>query len=346
MLNLPIYLYPNVCEVILDLDATVLGVNQIMYQRDLKIQKGVKNTVQIQFKNSDQKRLSILNSGTFVFTMFDITSQRLVLEKPIVILDDSSEVHASVNQSAISNMIFVNSTGDLKVGQSITGYGIKPNSVIVAVTTNTVTLNNFTGVPVTTATVLTVVTPTLKGLGEVNFLEGDTVDLAVSDYSFSVKYLDHDGEFLPAYSNTYYGVNGVIQLASDIYPVLQPSQTITAFLKTLNPSTGLYYYPSGNIYAYPEYNGNSALHTLAIYMTNFKGTVTVQGTLSNQPDSSNWYSTITTLTYDGSLGIDHYSFNGAYTYIKIIYTPAIKPGDSTNDDPNFFGSFDKVLYRS
>ena len=47
MLSLPIYLYPNIYPVILDLDPTVRGVNRVMYQRDLKIQKGVKNKVQI-----------------------------------------------------------------------------------------------------------------------------------------------------------------------------------------------------------------------------------------------------------------------------------------------------------
>ena len=40
MQSLPIYLYPNTLDVILDLDPNVLGVNRVMYQRDLKIQNG------------------------------------------------------------------------------------------------------------------------------------------------------------------------------------------------------------------------------------------------------------------------------------------------------------------
>ena len=350
MLSLPIYLYPNVYSVTLDLDITTSGVNQVMYQHNLKIQKGVKNTVQVLFKNSDQQRLTMNNSGTFVFSMFDAINQRLLLQKPITILDDNVTVHCVQDQIHANDVLIFGTGTNFTVGQSITGFGIRPNSHIISLVANTntnvVTLNNITTFAISSSTSLTVFTAALRGLGQLNFYENDTQNLDVSEYKFSVKYLDQDGEFLPAYSNTYYGINGVIQLASDIYPVLQPSQVITSFLKTLNADTGLYYYPSGNIYAYPEYNSDSALHTVSLYMTNFKGTVTVQGTLSNQPDSSNWYSTITTLTYDGSSGIDYYSFNGVYTYIKIIYTPAIKPGDATNDDPNFFGSFDKVLYRS
>ena len=42
-MKLPVYLYPNISTVILDLDPDVLGVNRVMYQHDLKIQKGIKN---------------------------------------------------------------------------------------------------------------------------------------------------------------------------------------------------------------------------------------------------------------------------------------------------------------
>lgn len=346
MLNLPIYLYPNTCDVILGLDSTTSGVNQIMYQRDLRIQKGVKNKVQIQFKNSDQQRLSILNAGTFVFSMFDAINQRLLLEKPITILDDSMELYCSYDQTSIDNVLNLDSTDGLTVGQTITGYGIKPNSVIVSITFDSITLNNYTSIPVTASTKLTAYTHSLKGLGQVDFLEADTADLPVSNYKFTVKYLDDDGEFLPAYSNTYYGVAGTLHLSADMFPVLTPSQTITSFLKTAKSGTNLYCYPSGNIYAYPEYNSNNdAIHTLAIYMTNFIGTIEIQATLNNQPDAES-YASIATLTYNQFTGVDYYNFFGVYTYIKIIFIPGTKPGDTTNDNPTYFGSFDKILYRS
>ena len=85
-MKLPVYLYTNLFEVILDLDNNN-RINQIMYQRDLKLQKGIKNKIQIQFKNSDQKLLDV-STGTYVFTLFDTINQRDLVQKDITILDD------------------------------------------------------------------------------------------------------------------------------------------------------------------------------------------------------------------------------------------------------------------
>ena len=277
---LPVYLYPNNYDVILDLDPTTRGVNQVMYQHELKIQKGIKNKVRIQFKNSDQKRITVSDTGTYVFSMFDAINQRLLIQKELEVLDDG----------------FTTST---------------------------------------------------RGQAVLTLSESDTIDLDRSSYQFSVKYQDPaDGTYLPAYSNTYYGMAGTVQLMQDVYPVLQPSQEIVSLLTSFNQGTMLYEHKSGNIYAYPEFNSNSALHTVATYMTKFKGTVHVQGTLSNQPDSYGKYFTIDSRTYTGFSGVDYINFNGVYTYIRLLIVPATAPAETTNDNPSFFGSFDKALYRS
>ena len=78
MQHLPIYLYDNSLDVILDLYPTTAGVYNIMYQRDLKIQKGIKNNIRVQFKNSDQKRIPISNTGTYEFSMFDAVNNRML----------------------------------------------------------------------------------------------------------------------------------------------------------------------------------------------------------------------------------------------------------------------------
>lgn len=278
MQSLPVYLYSNTLNVILDLDPTVRGVNRVMYQRDLKIQKGIKNKIRIQFKNSDQKRIPIDQNDVYVFSLFDATSQRLLLEKQLTVIDDGT----------------------------------------------------------TLAT---------RGLAELVLTENDTLDLDVSNYQFSVKYKDTDGTYLPAYSNTYYGVPGFLTIAQDVYPVLQPSQEITTFERIYDDSIRKYVHRSGNIYAYPEYNSNSALHTAAVYMTNFKGKLTIEGTLYNSPSSFDRYVTIATETYDGFTGIDYFNFNGIFSYVRFTFTPATAPGGFNNDNPAYYGSFDKVLYR-
>jgi hypothetical protein len=247
-----------------------------MYQRTLEIQKGIKNVVRIQFKNSDQKRVPISNTSTFVFSMFDALEQRLLIEKKLDVIDDGSLA--------------------------------------------------------------------LRGVAELTLTASDTMDLGESAFRFTVKHQDTDGTYLPTYSNTYYGVAGTIYLKSDSYPKLQPSQEIVSFNRSLNSNTMKFEHISGGVYAYPEYNSNTALHTMAIYLTNFKGTVYVQGTLNNS--STGDYSTITTLNYYGFNGIDYINFNGVYSYVRVYYVPATAPAESANDNPSFFGSLDKILYRS
>lgn len=275
---LPIYLYANNFDITLDLDANVKGVNKVMYQRDLKIQKGLKNQIRVQFKNSDQKKIRIYNSQTFVFSMFDAINKRLLLEKSLIVLDND--------------------------------------------------------------------TVSTKGSALLTFTESDTIDLDKSSYTYSIKLKDSDGSYVPAYSNTYYGISGTIHLDNDVYPDLKDSTLVETFVKTFNGTTNLYEHKSGNIYANPEYNGNTALHTVAIYLNSYRGNIYIQGTLDNSPGSSGNYDTILTKTYNQFSGIDYLNFNGIFTYIRIMHIPSQGPGDPDNDNPNYYGNIDKVLYRS
>lgn len=278
MQNLPVYLYQNILDVTLDVDPTIRGVNRVMYQRDLKVQKGLKNSIRIQFKNSDQKNISINSTDTYVFSMFDAINQREIISKTLEVLD--------------------------------------------AGTTST------------------------RGLALLTLNESDTLDLDRSSYTFFIKKSNTDGTYTPTYSNTYYGINGTLHLLNDVAPVLQDSRTVNAFTKLYNGDTFLYEHTSNMLYANPEYNSNSALHTVAIYMTAYRGTVEIQATLDNSPSiHSNW-ATIHTSTYDQFTGIDYVNFNGIYSFVRIRHIPAKALTDPDNDNPAYYGSIDKVLYRS
>lgn len=279
MQSLPVYLYPNTYSVILDLDPLVTGVNRIMYQHDLKLQRGVRNSVRIQFKNSDQKRISVATTGTYIFNMFDIATQQLVVQKTLDILDNS----------------------------------------------------------ITTST---------RGLAQLTLTEGDTINLNKSSYNFSITYQDDTtGEMNPTYANTYYGMMGTAYLDNAAYPVLKPSQQITSFLPVFNDDEQLYEYISGDVYAYPELNNTDALHTAVVYLTNYRGTFQILGTLSNSPVLDD-YTVLEELTFENSTGPTAQNFNGIYTYVKFKFIPDVAPGESTNDNPEYYGAFDKVLYRS
>ena len=291
-MKLPIYLYPNQFEVILDLDNNN-RIIQVMYQRELKLQKGVKNTIQLQFKNSDQKLLNV-SSSTFVAVLYDQTDNRTILQKNVVIVDDG-------------------------------------------------------------------VTTSLRGLGNLIFTESDLDSCENTYYNFGIKALDTDGSYVPAYANTYYGMAGTVEVRHDLYPSLVPSQEVDANQFQMFPNYDInvqqYEYYTGNLDANPQFKSNAALHTIAIYMTNYSGKVLIEGTLENSPNSFGNYALINTLTYSHFTGIDYVNFNGIFSKIKVGYIPVKNPtsGNNTNSlysgpyaDANraYAGTVDKILYRS
>jgi len=279
MQKLPVYLYTNLFEVMLDLDNNI-GIHQTMYQQPLTIQKGVRSTIQLQFKNSDQKRLNI-STQTFVMNVFDPTNNTLMLSKQLDILDTAST------------------------------------------TTNA-----------------------LKGIGQVTFTEVDTLEAEPKNYRFSVTRLESDGSYSPAYTNTYYGVAGTLEIRNDVYPALKPSQEITNFQRNYNATALKWEYSTGNLRANPEFQAGTALHTVAFYMTKFKGRVLVEGTLENSPGTYSYFATLGTKTYFNYTGVGYVNFNGLFSYIRVRYIPDTNPTTGQNDDTTYAGTFDKVQYRS
>jgi hypothetical protein len=279
-MKLPIYLYNNVFELILDLDDNN-RINRVMYQRDLVLQKGIKNKIQLQFKNSDQKLLNI-TTGTFVFVLFDPENQRSLIQKEVTILDDGA-------------------------------------------------------------------TLALRGLGQVEFTESDMEACESTYYKAGIKALDtSDNSYVPTYANTYYGVGATVEVKHDLYPTMVPSQEVTKFEVYYNSTLPFqqYEYYTGNLNAHPEQNSNEALHTVAVYMTNFKGQVIVEGTLENSPPTFGNYAVINTYTYNKFSGINYYNFNGVFSKIRVRYIPTKNPITGQNNDTAFAGTVDKVLYRS
>jgi hypothetical protein len=345
MQSLPIYLYQNNLAIILDLDPTIRGINQVMYQRDLKIQKGIKNNIRIQFKNSDQKLLNISQDQMFIFSIFDANTNRLVVDKPVTVLDNTVVLSPAVDQTATGNNLVFADTSNISQGQTVSGFGISANTIIGSISNGTVTLNNPTTYPISSSTSLTFCSYLLKGAGEVTFTESDTLDMTVGSYRYAIRVVDADGTYLPTYTNTYYGAAGTLELLDNVFPVLQPSQSISVFQKSYNAQTQLYEHKSRAIQSHPEYNSNTALHTVAYYFNNYHGTVTLQATLNNNPDYQDKFATLETRTYNGFTGIDYINFNGVYSYIQVMHVPATAPGESQNDNPAYYGSVDQLLYR-
>lgn len=296
-MKIPVYLYTNLSTVTLDLDNNNRIV-QIMYQRDLTLQKGMKNKVQLQFKNSDQKLINV-STSSFVFVMFDADNQRNVIEKDVTILDTGSTATTYIS----------------------------------------------------------------KGLGEVVLTESDLDACDSVYYKFGVKALDSDGSYVTTYANTYYGISGTLEVKHDLYPTLQPSLEVSnaTFLSNIyyNADVGFmqHEFYSGNLNAHPEFSSNVALHTVAVYMTNFRGRVLIEGTLENDPMSFGNYAVLSDKVYTQFTGIDYTNVNGVFSKIRIRYIPAKEPVTQSNDILAtdlavrtavlaYTGTVDKALYRS
>ena len=289
-MKLPVYLYPNRFDIILDLDNNN-RIIQVMYQRTLTLQKGIKNTIQLQFKNSDQKLLNI-STSSFIVTLFDTVNNRNLIEKDVTILDDG-------------------------------------------------------------------VTLTLKGLGTVTFTESELDACESVYYKLGIKTIESTGSYVPAYANTYYGMAGTVEVKHDLYPTLLPSQEVNANQFQMTPNYDInaqqYEYYSGNLDASPQFKSNVALHTAAVYMSNYTGQILIEGTLENSPNTFGNYALISNNSYTGFSGIDYKNFNGIFSKIRIRYIPAKTPVTMTNSlysgpdaaaNRAYAGTVDKVLYRS
>lgn len=79
---IPVYLYPNKLDVFTNSYEEVWKTERYrqVYQKNIKIHRGVDNRIDFQVKNSDQKPLSIVGSS-LVFVLVDKEQNRLILEK-------------------------------------------------------------------------------------------------------------------------------------------------------------------------------------------------------------------------------------------------------------------------
>lgn len=248
----------------MDLDQNK-GIHKIMYQRKLKIQKGFKDSIQIQFKNSDQKPVSV-STGTYYFDMIDSSGRQLVLSKPLTIVDD-------------------------------------------AITTST------------------------KGMAVASFDPIDTVNLTAASYKFLVKKDNGDGTFTPAYSNTYYGITGEVEIVEDGFAIGYPVQTVDIKKlesgKEYDRTFGSMGYIFVSEWMRPIVRPTTAATTSSVLITlaSFAGEITVEGTLDNNPSPAGQANAqaFTVTNYISSTpaqGTIQLSWNGAYTAVRVKVKPS------------------------
>ena len=257
---IPRYLYNNKMVLVSNLAGDNTEFRQV-YTRNIKIHRGIDNTILFEIKNGDQKPVSILNTYTPKFTMFD---------------------------------------------------------------------ENKTQVLTKTGTIKETSTPLYKGQFTVTVSENDLLNVKEQFCSYNVYMVATSGDKTLTYANTHYGAKGVIKVEGDAFPGPADTYNLKTFTET---GVGTDIYVSETITAEPAKNGNEALHTAAVYSTDFTGDVLIQATLDNTVSGSTYWGTVGTLALSNPSTPKYINFNGVYNHLRVQYT-------KTN------GTIDKVLVRN
>ena len=237
------------------------GRNSKVYDRMIKVFRGVSNPITFTFKNEDQKAQTI-TSKTYEFNLIDTESKKSVLTRNLTVLDDGSTV-------------------------------------------------------------------TTKGQASVTLSDGDLISLDAKFYNYSIREIKSDNSREVTYSDTGYNAAGTLEIMAGAYPEFVASVEPT-FVAMSNSTRKT----SGNVFARPGQNNNTALHTAAVYWSGYTGNFKIQGTLSTSPGVADWY-TIENVDLSDQSGITYYNFNGVWENVRFTHDRA-----SGNT-----GSLDKLLYR-
>lgn len=171
-------------------------------------------------------------------------------------------------------------------------------------------------------------------------LESDTLNLDTVYYSYNLHLVDEQYNKLPLYTGFNYETSGYAEVVDTNFGRFVASQTLDAFTLVTGSST---VYQSYIADANPLSNGNIALHTVAVYGTNYTGVLNIKGTLANDVDPGQ--EKFFDIRADGQASVDieltnftglaYYNFYGVFRKVQFLHTPNISNT----------GNIDKIVYR-
>ena len=173
-------------------------------------------------------------------------------------------------------------------------------------------------------------TVSTKGDASCTITEGDLLPLDAKFYNFAVREVKSDGSREVTYSDTGYASAGTVELLDGAYPEFVTSTEVANFTQQDGPLANT----SGSIDAKPGINNNKALHTIAIYPSDFSGKLIVQGTMASSPSNADFFE-ITSTTLSDASSVSTLNFTGVYHNVRF----------SWDNDSGNTGKIDKILYR-
>lgn len=189
---------------------------------------------------------------------------------------------------------------------------------------------------------------TSAGQCSITLLDSDTINLDVAYYSYNLYLLDETLSKLPLYTGFNYETSGYVEVVESDFGYLKASQVLDSFSPIVGTTNFTDGFTSvlGSVIAdaNPQSNENIALHSIAVYCTDYTGSFQVVGTMSN--DVSPTIERFFQINLEGEAdpvvsltnftGIKFYNFYGVFRRIQVLYMP---------DQALNTGTFDKVLYR-
>ena len=134
-----------------------------------------------------------------------------------------------------------------------------------------------------------------------------------------------------AHGDSDYRATGTIHVSTEAFPGPASTYELKTFTEDSYDSS---IYNSEAVSAEASRNGNEALHTAAIYTTDFEGKVTIQGTLENQVSGLTVWADIYSTTLQSPTQPQFVNFNGVFSYIRAKYENKVS------------GTIDKILVKN
>ena len=157
-----------------------------------------------------------------------------------------------------------------------------------------------------------------RGKFKVTITENNLKNLKQQFLTFNVYLVETDGDKLLTYSHSNLSNSGTIRVSAKAFPGPLKTSAVTSLTET-GPGDNVWVSEAVN--AEPAVNGNEALHTAAVYATNFVGDVIVQATLDNQITGTTPWADVTKFTLTGNEATPSpVNFNGVFSYIRFKTT--------------------------
>ena len=163
-----------------------------------------------------------------------------------------------------------------------------------------------------------------KGIINTTITEEDLLDFTAVRYHYAIKMVDSSGNEHPIYVDDNYSASGTMEIFDDAFPKHDATVEVTVGAYNSGIATT----------SVIETSPKAGVHTVAIYLTGFTGSVTVQGHLQDSSSvSESDYIDIKTETYTTQSGVYYANFTGLFKGIRFKVTKTA-------------GTVDKILYKN